>query len=389
MRELVNILQNYRYSLGEIPVSSDSIKQVQSDVLAYSNKYFPQDNIYEYEINRIATQLENNKDELGAAAAQKNLIDKMIADAQALASLDAKERADYVQLKNKVQLLENEKDLLSYANKASKSENDALELQKSGLKERLLSEENQSKDKQAFIEQQQETIRNLDEQINNHKAEKLAFEQRDNILNNELISLRAETSNLKEFKQKHEIAKNSLKFHEQAIENRKNSKLWMAGVISAIILFVYYIFSGIDSNEELFNVATKITSKAHALSIINKQSFDADLITKLVYAEIGKKVAAKLLIYSMIIYFISFLVKNYNAQMHNFVTNSHKANALSSTVDLIGTAKQDDGNDKILVQATQAIFTTQRSGYQGADNEPKSPNLITNVIETITGGKKE
>ena len=62
----------------------------------------------------------------------------------------------------------------------------------------------------------------------------------------------------------------------------------------------------------------------------------------------------------------------------------HKGNALRSTLSLLNTAKSDDGNDKLLVQATQAIFSHQQTGYSGKESEPTSPNLITNVIDSAS-----
>jgi len=196
-------------------------------------------------------------------------------------------------------------------------------------------------------------------------------------LNEQLKEAILEVSTLKEFKQKHEIAKNSLNFKVQAEANSKNASYWRWAVIASLAIFVIFVYCGFVSNEELLDIAQNIHLKTKGVGM------NDTLTDKVIYLEMAKKIGSKALIYSMIIYLISFFVKNYNAQMHNFVVNSHKSNALSSTVDLIGTAKSNDGNDKILEQATQAIFTTQKSGYQGADSEPNNPNFITNVIDAV------
>jgi hypothetical protein len=50
--------------------------------------------------------------------------------------------------------------------------------------------------------------------------------------------------------------------------------------------------------------------------------------------------------HSMLIYAIVFCVKNYNAQMHNNIINTHKSNAFKSTLSLLNTARSDEGNDE-------------------------------------------
>lgn len=46
-------------------------------------------------------------------------------------------------------------------------------------------------------------------------------------------------------------------------------------------------------------------------------------------------------------------------------------------------ARTEEGNDKLLVQATNAIFEHQNTGYDKNTTET-SPNLINNVIETVS-----
>ncbi len=103
-----------------------------------------------------------------------------------------------------------------------------------------------------------------------------------------------------------------------------------------------------------------------------------------IYISYYKFLITKLLLYSIFVYAIVFCIKNYNAQMHNNIINLHKANAFKSILSLLNTAKSDDGNDKLLVQATQAIFSHQQTGYNGKENESTSPNLITNVIDAVS-----
>lgn len=69
--------------------------------------------------------------------------------------------------------------------------------------------------------------------------------------------------------------------------------------------------------------------------------------------------------------------------MHNYIINLHKSNAFKSALSLIDTAKSEEGNDKLLVQATQAIFSHQETGYNKNEVEV-SPNVITNIIDSVS-----
>jgi len=247
-------------------------------------------------------------------------------------------------------------------------------------------ENSQLKEKQVSTETaynvQKEEITRLTNQINQDTREKIN-------LTDQLASIRTEVeakdaiiishedriSQLNVAVQRREIAENSARFQSQADENKRIANYWRLGVIAIISVFVVMLLCNLSSNNDLFDIAKDILKDPSVI--------DSSLTYNIIFIQVGKKIATKILIYSMVIYLISFFVKNYNAQMHNYIVNSHKANALQSTVDLIGTAKQDDGNDKIILQATQAIFTSQRSGYQGAESEPSSPNLITNFIDAV------
>jgi hypothetical protein len=109
-----------------------------------------------------------------------------------------------------------------------------------------------------------------------------------------------------------------------------------------------------------------------------------DIVNKTIYFTFLKYIFTKVLLYSMIIYAIVFCTKNYNAQMHNSIINAHKSNAYKSTLSLLDTARSDEGNDKLLIQATQAIFSHQQTGYSSSESEQTSPNIISNIIETVS-----
>jgi len=257
----------------------------------------------------------------------------------------------------------------------------------SDLKENLNQEiinKNKAQDEITALEAEGHSLQNkilvLQEKITDLTGNESTFTTRLEALSGENTSLNNELKFFKEQAQRTEVARNSTNFHNQAETNKKTAKIWGISAVAAIICFLLVIYFVFSQSGELFQIAKDVTARSKPV--------EAALIHQIILIEIGKRIGARLLMVSIIVYFITFLVKNYNAQMHNYIINSHKANALRSTVDLIGTAKQDDGNDKIIIQATQAIFTPQKSGYQGAESEPNSPNLITNVIDAVSSNKK-
>jgi hypothetical protein len=189
--------------------------------------------------------------------------------------------------------------------------------------------------------------------------------------------LYAEQEKFNNFKTKLEVADKSVDFQINASNNKRNASVWIWIAATEVLGLMLLLFFSLDSNDNFINIATDINAQLHQ----NQKIIDNVAITTL-YFSFAKYIFTKLLFYSIIIYSILICIKNYNAQMHNHVINAHKANAFKSTLSILDTAKSDEGNDKILVQATQAIFSHQNTGYQKSDSD-NSPNVVTNVIESV------
>lgn len=198
-------------------------------------------------------------------------------------------------------------------------------------------------------------------------------------LQNERENLINEEKKFDEFKTKLEIADKQLDFQFEAETNRKAARMWAIITGLLIVFLILILFCSLDSNTCLSDIAIKIKKQ-----MIGNGKTNDSLTINTIYFTYYKFLITKIFLYSMLIYAIVFSVKNYNAQMHNKIINMHKGNALRSTLSLLNTAKSDDGNDKLLVQATQAIFSHQQTGYSGKESEPTSPNLITNVIDSAS-----
>ncbi|MBK0371303.1 hypothetical protein [Flavobacterium agrisoli] len=232
------------------------------------------------------------------------------------------------------------------------------------------------KEKNELINNARKEIENEKKKIDSEANEirKLRIE-----LQNERENLINEEKKFDEFKTKLEIADKQLDFQFEAESNKKAATIWaiITGILISCLLI--FLFCSLDSNNNLSDIALNIKKQ-----MSEKGKNIDDITVKTIYFSYYKFLITKIFLYSIFIYAIIFCVKNYNAQMHNKIINMHKGNALKSTLSLLNTAKSDDGNDKLLVQATQAIFSHQQTGYNGKESEPPSPNLVTNVIDAAT-----
>lgn len=189
--------------------------------------------------------------------------------------------------------------------------------------------------------------------------------------------LLAEEEKFNSFRTKLEVADKEFDFLQQASNNKRSAVVW--AFIAAILTgtLIYILCDSLNVSDTFIHIANQVKKELSGATL----NSNLDITTKTIYFGFCKYVFTKLVLYSVLIYAIVFCIKNYNAQMHNNIVNTHKSNAFRSTLSLLNTARSDEGNDKLLVQATQAIFSHQQSGYSGKDSEPTSPNLVTNIID--------
>ena len=213
----------------------------------------------------------------------------------------------------------------------------------------------------------------------NSILEKEKLKNEFNLLEQERKKILDESIKFDEFKKKLEVANKQIDFRIISQENNKAAIFW--GIMSALLIAILFVclYNSMDKYSVFSEISLKINSK-----YVNEKNFNADLIKSSTYFGFAKYITSTLLLYSFLIFCIIFCIKNYNSQMHNKIINQHKSNALNSILSLLDTAKSDDGNDKLLIQATQAIFSHQNSGYNNNDCEPQNPNLVTNVIESVS-----
>jgi hypothetical protein len=86
-----------------------------------------------------------------------------------------------------------------------------------------------------------------------------------------------------------------------------------------------------------------------------------------------------------------FSLRNYAAASHNRVVNKHRQTALSTFEVFVLSTADEQTKNAVLLQATQAIFSPQPSGYLKSENEVSQVPQVSLIADIVRGsaGKPE
>jgi len=98
---------------------------------------------------------------------------------------------------------------------------------------------------------------------------------------------------------------------------------------------------------------------------------------------------AKIVIISTLSFSLVLAVRMYRTERHNAVLNRHRQNALMTFLAFTNAPTIDDATkNAVLLQATQAIFSPQASGYLGGKADAPMPSNVIEVIrDAVRPGK--
>ena len=97
----------------------------------------------------------------------------------------------------------------------------------------------------------------------------------------------------------------------------------------------------------------------------------------------------RLLILSLLYFGMVWSSKNYLAHQHNVVVNKHRANALKTFQSFVEGAEGDlQTKNAVLIQATTAVFSPQKSGFLRKESETQAPNRIIEILQNISSSDK-
>jgi hypothetical protein len=101
-----------------------------------------------------------------------------------------------------------------------------------------------------------------------------------------------------------------------------------------------------------------------------------------------RSIAFRVVLLSFFTYFIAWSARNYRANRHNEVVNTHRRIALSTFETFAKAAEGDkDTKNAVLIQTTQAIFSAQRSGYLGKEPDAGPQSTIVEILRGSTTEK--
>lgn len=166
-------------------------------------------------------------------------------------------------------------------------------------------------------------------------------------------------------------------FRDQAIDELSRASQFMvwavlAGVFLAFSIFLMFNYAGID-----YNLPNKAT---------NYNALCKDCGRSILIYEIVRNILFRILVVSVGGYIVAICIKNYNASMHNYEINLHRANALDAAHRIIIRSGSPETQQEILKLAAQAIFSYQKTGHLDKETEPTN---ITPTWEKLSNVVKD
>ena len=159
------------------------------------------------------------------------------------------------------------------------------------------------------------------------------------------------------------VSRSAVFFREEALEHKESSRMWLiaTGVLAGIT-----VAFGVASYLYQTNAAADPSPwRAVQLTI------------------------AKLIVFSILASAVVWSGRIYRAHRHNFVVNKHRENALSTFQLFAEAAGDSQTKSAVLLQATQAIFAPQDTGYRAGDAEPPGSPQILEIIRGVGEGGRQ
>lgn len=162
------------------------------------------------------------------------------------------------------------------------------------------------------------------------------------------------------------VAQHAVHFKEEANQHKNSSLVWL--IATAVMAVVTLSFGS-------WNVWYYMT---HIVEYGVNQSVQIAI--------------SKLVIFGVLYYSVVWCGRSYRTQMHNYVINQHRQNALSTFETFVKAATDPQIKDAVLLQATQSIFFPQHSGFSeqetGSEGSPKILEIVRGVAATAKIAEK-
>ncbi len=176
-------------------------------------------------------------------------------------------------------------------------------------------------------------------------------------LEEQVSNSKAGLKNIEEMYSKAVVHKHAGNFKESIERDESSSRKWlMAGIVAIVILIVFLEFFLPNSFESLRKEETSI-------------------IVQMLFSKLG--------LVSIVTYFIVFCFRQYSSRRHNITINQHRMNALGTFESFIAGTEDQRIKEVMLLEAAQAVFKPQSSGYLKTQNENPSSTVAELVKTTV------
>jgi hypothetical protein len=173
---------------------------------------------------------------------------------------------------------------------------------------------------------------------------------------------------VKETVQKATVAKEAVHFMEAAKSYNTVAYVWLS--VTAVLSLITFIFAW--NSYKYYEELVKLSFAEKGIGLSAAQSIQLGV--------------AKLFLFSLLVGGIIWCGRNYRAHRHNYVVNKHRQNALSTFDTFVNSAQDQQTKSAVLLQATQAIFVPQPTGYISQEGEsgslPQVFEIVRNVVES-------
>jgi hypothetical protein len=173
------------------------------------------------------------------------------------------------------------------------------------------------------------------------------------------------------------VAQHATHFKNEADKHYKASWFWL--VATALLGLLTIIYAA-------YNVWFYTTG---AIELAISRGIEAGVAKQVVDFPTGQAIQiaiAKLVVFGVLYFSVIWSGRVYRSQMHNYVINRHRQNALSTFETFAKAASDEQTKNAVLIQATQSIFAPQASGFAVQEGEPSISPRVLEIIRGSTEG---
>jgi hypothetical protein len=170
-------------------------------------------------------------------------------------------------------------------------------------------------------------------------------------------------------------------YAEAIQEGKDNLKTWArisAGIsILLVLLLLYFMYCDTSTVTYLCDVIAKFGDLETSKSFGGAQAF--------LHYRMGLYLISRFVLLSILLFLLSWSLRNYRAERHNILINQHKAMSIATAVQLNGDESlKDTPKGEIILEAIRTVFSHQATGYDKSDSSDNAGvNVVNNIKEIV------